>query len=87
MTPLKKRRSRLISIELKRGRPERLVVTIYPCGTLGFRHPRCRKEYLLDLRSAYLLAATREADRLFASREAAGRARGQHRRAESPVAR
>ncbi len=85
MTPLKKRLSRVISIELKRGRPESLVVTIYPGGTLGFRHLRSRKEYLLDLRSAYLLAVTREAHRLFATREAARRARGQNRRGVSPA--
>lgn len=68
MIPLRKRLSRIIPLELKSGHPENLIITLYPGGTLGFRHPRSRKEYLLDLRSAYFLAATREADHLRATR-------------------
>ncbi len=68
MTLLRKPLSRVIPVELKRGQPEPIIVTLYPSDTLGFRHPRSRKEYLLDLRSAYLLAARREADQLRANR-------------------
>lgn len=62
MTPLRKHLSRQVNVELKPGRPESLIVTLYPSGALSFRHPRSRKEYLLDLRSAYLLAVTCDAD-------------------------
>lgn len=68
MIPLNKRLTRVIPLELKRGQPEPIIVTLYPGSTLGFRHPRSRKEYLLDLRSAYLLAASREADQFRANR-------------------
>jgi len=64
MILLRKHLSRVIPLELKSGHPENIIVTLYPGGTIGFRHPRSRKDYLLDLRSAYLLAATREADQI-----------------------
>lgn len=73
MTPLRKRLSRSVTVELRPGRPEPIFVTLYPNGALSFRHPRSRKEYLLDLRSAYLLAASREADRQMAERRTATR--------------
>ena len=73
MILLRKRLTRTISVELKQGRPEPLILTLYPTATLGFRHPRQRKEYLLDLRSAYLMATMREGARLFAERQATRR--------------
>lgn len=71
MILLRKHLSRVIPLELKSGHPENMIVTLYPGGTIGFRHPRSRKDYLLDLRSAYLLAATREANHLRATRHSA----------------
>jgi len=35
---------------------DRVIVTLYPNGTLGFRKKRCRREYVLSLAAAYRLA-------------------------------
>lgn len=87
MTPLRKRLSRLFSIEIRQGRPEPIIVTLYPSGTLSFRHPRSRTEFLLDLRSAYLLAARREADRRQAERRNAVRSDDRQRPARRVIRR
>lgn len=87
MTPLRKRLSRLVTVELRQGRPEPIIVTLDPSGALSFRHPRSRKEYLLDLRSAYLLAASREADRRRTERRDATRPDGRQQPAHRVIRR
>ncbi len=87
MTPLRKRLSRLFSIEIKQGRPEPIVVTLYPSNALSFRHPRSRTELLLDLRSAYLLAARHEADNRQAERRGTARSDDRQRPARRVVRR
>lgn len=87
MTPLRKPLSRLLSIEIRHGRPEPIIVTLYPSGALSFRHPRSRAELLLDLRSAYLLAASHEADRRRAERRDATRSDDRQRPARRVIRR
>lgn len=68
---LKKPLCRHIPLVLRQNRtPQDIIVTLYPEGLIGFRHKRQRKdqEFLLDLQSAYLLAAQKTAQRLIIER-------------------
>lgn len=60
---------RQIDIELMAGKSRPMIVTIYPEGTIGFREKGCRSELLLDLKSAYLLAAKKAAEASLANRQ------------------
>lgn len=69
--PLKKPLCRHIPLALRQNRtPQDIIVTLYPEGLIGFRHKRQRKsqEFLLDLQSAYLLAAQKAAQCLITER-------------------
>jgi len=61
MTLLIKPVRRQTDIEIHSGTPTSFTITLYPEGTIGFREKGHRAEFLLDLRSAYLLAAQKAA--------------------------
>lgn len=70
-TTLNKPLCRHIPLVLRQNRtPQDIIVTLYPEGLIGFRHKRQRKgqEFLLDLQSAYMLAAQKAAQRLITER-------------------
>lgn len=69
MTPLEKPVSRrtLQAIDYRR---RRLVVTLYPCGTIGLREERTRKVYELPLAHVYSMAVQAEVLRKRAERKA-----------------
>lgn len=69
MVVLNKPVRRQIDIELMAGKSRPMIVTIYPEGTIGFREKGYRSELLLDLKSAYLLAAKKAAETSIANRQ------------------
>lgn len=75
MTDLTKPLRRATQLAIRSGPPQPIIIALYPEGTIGFRLKGRRKEYLLDLTSAYLLAAQKEAERLLQEERRARRKR------------
>jgi len=60
MTDLKKPIRRKTNVTCAQSRP--LVITLYPEGTIGFREAGRRKEFLLPIQAAYVMAVRAEVE-------------------------
>lgn len=54
--PVKRRATIILDNRIKERARDKIVVTLYPDGTIGFRPSRCRKEYTVPIVTCYRAA-------------------------------
>jgi hypothetical protein len=76
--PVSRRATLLTDHRAKARNLDRVSVTLYPNGTIGFRAYKCRREYRLPLAMVYALAMRHEREAERATRKSK-RSRGGNR--------
>jgi len=54
--PVRRETTILLDNRLTVRNKDRIIVTLYPDQTIGFRQHKCRREYLLPLAACYKMA-------------------------------